>query len=906
MKENENSAITSFALFFTKRWRVAILLLLSTVFLGVFTYTNVLKRETMPPIDIPIGIVTTPYFINDTDGVNEQITKPLEDVISQIPEVVSISSTTESNFSNLVVEFDVDLKSAEGMDLVESTVKESNILPEGADPIYTVFDAGKIDGEHDLLFTITADDPNTPITQIQQKAREIASKLEESPEILEANSLDVITNEINPITGEMVESQTRFSRFGKKDSEGNLEFSKAIYIGLKQKDPDFGTIEFSDEVRNEINKLSENGLLDGYEATFSVGDYSILLKDQIDSLETNALQAFFIVFLILFFFVSWRGSIVTAIFIPVVLAATFLGLYLIGYSINTMTLFALVLVLGLFVDDAIVVVEAIDAEKQKGKKGFEAVRMAIQRIGVADISGTVTTILVFVPMAMVTGVLGEFIVFLPITVIIALIASIIMALSVIPFLSNLVINDKSDEKETKLGQIIDTVTNGPGRIVYQIGVLVSKFVYAYLSKPLYAGIVFVVSIALIMIGGYFAGQVPFNIFPPAKDTDAIEVNIVFPEGTTLETAEDIAKEVEQDLKNLYPEEVEYVNYFQADNSTVSIYVELTDIGSRESSKKIVEELNNTYGKYETARVKAKQSDIGAPEEEYPFKVQIFADDQETLEAASAKVKEYLTNLEVSDETKVEDVIVTNLLNISKVDGQRYSQIAAKITESDNKSGDLQTLTNKVKEHYTPERLEEIGLSEDSIGYDLGFETELVGSVNSILLGMAVAFIIMYALLVIQFNSFTQPLLVFMGVPFSFPLLFPGLLYSNNYFSFFVLLGIMGLMGIVVNNTIMLLDYAKSRKLAKGKGPKDAIAGALKKRFRPLVTTTTTTVAGLLPLALTDPFWEPFALSIIFGLISSTTLVILVFPVYYYIVELMRKQIHKLPEFFGSVLKIAQG
>jgi multidrug efflux pump subunit AcrB len=161
---------------------------------------------------------------------------------------------------------------------------------------------------------------------------------------------------------------------------------------------------------------------------------------------------------------------------------------------------------------------------------------------------------------------------------------------------------------------------------------------------------------------------------------------------------------------------------------------------------------------------------------------------------------------------------------------------------------------------------------------------------------------MYALLVLQFNSYTYPLLIFLGVPFSFPLLFPGLALTDNKFSFFTVLGLMGLMGIVVNNTIMLLDFAKIRMDEENKTPREAIVGALKRRFRPLVATTATTVAGLLPMALTDPFWESMALTMIFGLISSTTMVIIVFPVYYFMLEHTTRFFSSLPKRLSKRLK----
>ena len=105
-----------------------------------------------------------------------------------------------------------------------------------------------------------------------------------------------------------------------------------------------------------------------------------------------------------------------------------------------------------------------------------------------------------------------------------------------------------------------------------------------------------------------------------------------------------------------------------------------------------------------------------------------------------------------------------------------------------------------------------------------------------------------------------------------------------------MLGLIGLVGIVVNNSIMLLDFINHAR-KEGKGIADSAAQAVRIRFRPILTTSTTTIAGLFPLAISDPFWEGLSYSIIFGLISSSILVLLVFPAYYAVVEKVRLLVH---------------
>lgn len=115
-------------------------------------------------------------------------------------------------------------------------------------------------------------------------------------------------------------------------------------------------------------------------------------------------------------------------------------------------------------------------------------------------------------------------------------------------------------------------------------------------------------------------------------------------------------------------------------------------------------------------------------------------------------------------------------------------------------------------------------------------------------------------------------------------------------SFFVVIGLTGLIGIVVNNTIILIEYANAQRRA-GKSIIDSIAESVRLRTRPIFTTSLTTIAGLLPLALTEPFWEPLAFTIIFGLISSVMMIVIAFPVYYFFVESGRYLFYKQVERF---------
>lgn len=148
---------------------------------------------------------------------------------------------------------------------------------------------------------------------------------------------------------------------------------------------------------------------------------------------------------------------------------------------------------------------------------------------------------------------------------------------------------------------------------------------------------------------------------------------------------------------------------------------------------------------------------------------------------------------------------------------------------------------------------------------------------------------MYVLLAIQFRSMLQPLLIFLAIPFSLFGITPGLDLTSNAFSFFAMLGFFALLGLSIKNTILLTDYANQARRG-GMGVVDSAVEGLRERFRPLFATSATAVVSLIPLALTSPFWEGLTVVLIFGLLSSTLLVVTVFPYYYLGAEYLRLKV----------------
>ncbi len=899
------SKIAKLSLFFVHNWRVSILLFLGILGVGFFSYTTLLKREGFPPIEVPVALIQTTYFVDDIDLVDSEVTEPLEDAISDIPEIASIQSTTVENFSNIIVEFSEGTSSDEGTKLLQSAIESQVSLPEEAVINFQTFNAGSFDGENDLVFYLVNQDVST--TDLQAKAESLAEELEVVSGVSKTNVIALIESQTNPFTQETVTKETRFGRVAYREND-QLVFKDAIGIGVVRT-PQTGTIEFSESIQKKVNELKESGDLDGFTAVFGGGDLSNSLRQQISNLESNAFTGLLAVMVILFLFVNWRASLMMLFFIPSVMAATFIGLYLIGYSLNTLSLFALILVIGIVADDAIIVIDSIDYYKKKHETDIRAIIRAINNVGVADISGTLTTVLVFFPLAAISGILGEFIRLIPITVILALFISLFVGLSLIPFLSNILLPASIYEEKKGWRKVFAMVLTAFPKFIDWIGVGVYRLVHGYLGKRWLTAVVVLISFGLIGGSFFYANRLEFAIFAPAKDTDAITINLTLPESQqSLERAKDLIVEVEEVIFSKANDFIEDISYFETGPSGAFMYVTLTPIADRDiTSTEIIKNISDGISSSETLtdqNIKVEKAGAGPPTDEYQVTLQIFSEETSTLKKSTEAVQKYLESesLDLGEaiDGRVTEVSVSNLTNLSKNEGERFASVRVKVSEPTD-TGLILAVQEAIRTEFDTESFKnEFGLDSDAVRFDLGQEGENLDSFQSALFAMAIALVAMYALLVFQFNSFTQPILILTAIPFAFPGLFPGLLLTNNPLSFFVMVGIIGLIGIVVNNTILLLDFAnQSRK--EGKSIRDAMSEAIGARFRPLLTTSMTTLFGILPLALSDPFWEPLAFSIIFGLLSSSILVILVFPAYYSCLEgirlifwekLLKRQIHR--------------
>lgn len=846
---------------------------------GLLAYTTLLPREGFPSVEIPVSVVAGSYIVDDKEQVDADITQPIAAVLAGRSEIESITTNARSTSYVVVAEFESEFTSQEGADLIEAELAGLDLPPDASFVVQTV-DAARFLNRYDLLVGIYGT-PDTTAQELEDAATAILPAFEDVGEIELAEMVDLIRRGVNPETGLEVAGESNYNQSTVVE-EGSVQFRPSIAIGIIASE-DVDALGIRDAADAVLVDVEREELLASEFTAFVAIDFASQIRQQIGSLQGNVLTGLIAVAIIALILISWRASIITALFILTVLATSIGVLYLFGISLNTISLFGLILALGLFVDDAIVITEAIDAFREESSDEIEIIGHAIKRVGAASISGTVTTVLVFAPMLAISGVLGQFIRILPVSVIIALVTSLVLSLVFIPFASRFIV-------------LSAPPSDGPlARIEDKVAAVVSSLPGTRGNKGVLIGIGgFALSIVMTGVGLFvFAPRVGFNIFPPQKDSTEIAVEYSFDPGTSIEDARALTLEVNQAAADLLGDDLVSAYTFIGSERDAYTQFTLTELGGRDTAPDLVEnKLTPLAESVDGARVVFNQLSAGPPEALFPFQLQVFGDDSEVLNAAGQEIAAALDGAEITRPNGTTfnvvetDVALTDV--VSRQDGRRLIEVRARFDDDD-----ITTLTAETQTYveglYGTQELAALGLGADALGFDFGLESDNQESFASMPAAFGIALIAMLVLLLIQFRSSVQWILVFLAIPFSFFGVFGGLLLTDNVLSFFVMLGLLGLIGIAVNNTILLTDFANQERRA-GADRKQAIETAIRRRFRPLVATSLTTVAGVLPLALSDPFWEALGFTIIFGLLSSTFLVLLAFPYYYLAIEAVRDKV----------------
>jgi multidrug efflux pump subunit AcrB len=870
-----------FGLFFYDRRETTLLFALVLAVFGALSYTTLMQRQGFPGVDVPVSTVSGAYFAGNKQVVDRDVTKPASDALVKLPEVDSVAAQASDTFFMLIVQYKDGVSSQQGNALTQRTLQGKGVLPPAVQADYKPINATKFADEYDVLVSVYSTEQSTP-EQLTTAASDMAIELQRRPGIARATPLRLFETGTDPLTGKLVSQQQHFDRFGERADSAFRTYPSAT-IGIVGR-ADGDALKLSEQVLNALPDVEKLPSVQGYKLAVSA-DVAEDISDQIHGLQRSLLEGLAVVLLICFALISWRASLTAALSMLTVMLVTLGILYVTGNSLNTITLFALILSLGLIVDDTIIKVDAIDAAKGESRRKRRIVALAARRVSRASVAGTVTTMLAFAPMLFVSGTLGDFIRIMPITVIVSLAMSLLVSLILVPILaSGIILRKQPRPTRNPLLKVESAVSNGLARMV-QIG---------RRSRPRGVAIgMLALGIAFAMIVASFPlfQKLQFNIFPATKDTNKLQVALSFGPTTTIDQAEAATDDANARIERTLGQNLRRLSY-QTTGSTMRAVasVDLTSFKDRAAtSPQLVDRLESAFADYRLARVQIAQVDVGPPVEELPFKAQIFSETDAQAQALAKDMAAYLQGRTIKRANgataRITRAEVANPTQVVREDGRRLVEVWAGFDATDTSA--LVSATQKVVEEKFPQSaVAGYGLNQDALKFDFGAETENQESFSTLVIAFPILVAIMYLLMALQFRSWLQPLLIFLAIPFSFFGVALGLYVSDNPLSFFVMIGFFALIGIALNNAILLTDYANQAR-ADGKGRVDAVAYAIRVRLRPLVTTSLTSVVALVPLALSDPFWESLSLTLICGLLSSTFLVVVAFPYIYLGGEVLR-------------------
>lgn len=478
--------------FFVKSSKFTVVLVLALTLLGVYSMITI-PKESNPEVNIPFAVVSTAFPGANAIDVEQFVTNELEDALLGLEDVKEVTSTSSLGFSSIAVEFvigtDIDKRL---QDMQEAVSRKAPVLPgDASDPLVqrVSFNDSPIKS-YAISGPYTEDQLKNFAEEIQSRMERVPGLTEaqiiggrdRDVRILVNNanlteygvSFDQVVNAIrqansNIPVGTIERDSERYSvRFeGTIDElsdfdgvivssspslvylsnvarvvDGKTELESASYLGTDNGLNPAITISIFKQAGGNILDVVDgadavieeayNDFLPDNVVVESVDDTAEFIRTDLVNLSSSGLQTTLIVILLIFVMLGWRESLLAGISIPLTFLITFIALQATGYTINFLSLFSLILALGILVDAAIVMTEGIYDFRQKGYSPKESALKAIDQFKAPLISGTVTTVFAFLPMMLTSGIIGEFIKSIPVTVSIVLFASLFVALAVIP------------------------------------------------------------------------------------------------------------------------------------------------------------------------------------------------------------------------------------------------------------------------------------------------------------------------------------------------------------------------------------------------------------------------------------------------------------------------------------------
>ncbi len=1001
-----------------------------------------LRREAFPEVSFDVVNIYTAYRGGSPEEVEKLVTTPLEKELKEVDDIEEIKSSSNEGLSIIILKIDPDVKNKDKVvDDIQKAVDRVTDFPQGVDkrpevieitskqiPVIKVSLSGNLD---EFNLREYADNLKEQLEDIDgvasvgrsgyrdeefwvepdlDKLKEYYVSIEEIMAALKARNVTLPAGKLKPGDEEFI-IKTQGEFITKEEIEDTIIRANDLGNWLKVKDVARVRHTFEDEliinkalgsraitlvvikkqkgdaidiVKNVKKTIEEFRKRAHHELKItSFYDLSYYINRRLNVLKNNGLIGFIFVIAILFLFLHPTVALLTALGIPIAMLTTLWVMNLMGLSINLITMFGLILVLGMLVDDGIIISENVYRYVEGGMLPRQAAIKGSHEVMFPVLATIATSIAAFSPLLFMTGLIGRFVKNIPFIIIIALSASLLEAFIILPsHLADFLkvprqgMDKIKVKKETpwfqnmlkKYNKILEKALNNRYKVLTGI-------VMAFISA--------------ILIAKFF---MPFILFS-ARGVEQFMVRAEAKPGTSLEKMNELILPVENFISKMpkeyfdtfetqvgeMTEERGFDPYGQQGSNFAQVTVYLTPAQKRDkTAQKIVEQLRPGLNKIKGFEKLYFREFKEGPPVGKSIELHIRGEKFSVLNEITAKIKDYLKDLKgvydisdtydlgnrelriIVDQEKAAQTYLTvgqiasgirnafeggqatsikrskaeeeikvlvrlpkkqrntleifdklfipnsygnliplksvaqiseyqGLRSIKHLDGRRVLTVSAEV---DNKQ-----MTSLKANQLLEKKFKDI--PSQYPGYTLkwaGEQEEARKSILSLFTAFWIAFLLIFLILATEFNSLVQPFVVMLTIPFGMIGVVIALLLHHEPISFFVILGLVGLTGVVVNDSIVLVDFIN--KLRKsGVSRRDSImqAGAL--RLRPVILTTATTVAGLSTVAYgiggADPFLQPMALTVAWGLLFATGLTLIVMPCIYAIIDdIALRLIHK--------------
>jgi multidrug efflux pump subunit AcrB len=691
-------------------------------------------------------------------------------------------------------------------------------------------------------------------------------------------------------------------------------------------------------------------------------DLSTIVESRFRIVLTNGLIGLFFVMVTLTLFLNLRTAFWVAMGIPVSMLGVFFLMPVFGTYLDSISLTSLILLIGIIVDDGIIISENIFRRKEMGDSPIEAAVNGAREVFLPVLTTILTTFLAFAPMFFMKGMMGKFVFVIPLTVTLALFISLIESNLALP--SHLA---KGMERSQRGAQRASM-----SRWFEALKLRYARLAYSFLRLRYVLVALFVVLFVLVL--GYAGRNMKFILFP-TKVAERFAVGVELATGTPLERTSERLREVETLITEIPAGELDtYITRvgtnFEGGSGENYAYVlvGLTPYSQRERGvDEIIEELRPRIEALEDIDKVVFAIDSGGPPVGKPVSIRVAGNDNEARRKLSAEIKEFLTTIEGVKDIDSNDKLGKEQIEI-KLDYPRLARLGLTVADvatnvriaydgqvvtrmrdgeedidfrvqlSEQARRDLTFLRNltvpnaqnrliRLREvagletipgpsayyHYKGERITTVSADLDQDvatplevstavleGFDDAAERypglritaggeaeESAESLLDLVSTFIVAILGIYFLLILLFNSYTQPLLVLVSVPFGIVGVIVALALHGESFSFLGLMGTIGMVGVVVNDSLVLVNHLNNLRKWNPDWPlRKIVAEGTSHRLRAILLTTLTTVAGMLPLAYgwggTDLYMSPMALSLGYGILFATPLTLVLVPSLYMI------------------------